>query len=82
MVGVHSNGELCTVRADHLCPLFPGNVVTLIPADVMVAFEMQGILHMAVQVVKLTSSQELMVYFSLQLKKFKLNWASRKMESG
>ena len=48
----------------------------------MVAYEMQDILHMAVQFVNMTSSQELMVYFSLQLKKFKLNWASRKMESG
>ena len=76
---MHSNGELCTVRDDHLCPLFPGNVVTLIPADVMVAFEMQGILHMAVPFVNMTSTQELMVYFSLQLKKFKLNWARRKM---
>ena len=78
---MHSNGELRTVRADHLCPLFLGNVVTLIPADLMVAYEMQGILHMAVPFVNMTSSQELMVYFSLQLK-FKLNWASRKMESG
>ena len=61
-----SNGELCTVRADHLCPLFPGKpVVTLILTNVMVAFEMQGILHMAVQFVNMTSSQELMVYFSL-----------------
>ena len=58
-----SNVELCTVRADHLYPLFPGNVVTLILTNIMVAFEMQGILHVAVQVVKLTSSQELMVYF-------------------
>ena len=82
MVGVHSNGELCTSRDDHLCPLFPGNVVTLILTNVMVAYEVQGILHMAVQFVNMTSSQELMVYFSLQLKKFKLNWASRKMESG
>ena len=79
---MHSNGELCTVRDDHLCPLFPGKVVTLILINIMVAFEMQGILHMAVQFVNVTSSQELMVYFFLQLKKFKLNWASRKMESG